>query len=244
MSFNLLDRFPFDDGEFDLVYSSHFIEHIRKEHLRSFFDECFRILKPQGILRLVTPDLEKLCELYLKELAENNLGNAQYLVFEILDQCVRQTSGGDVRYWDKKAMESVEFGEFMVKISGRSLRQSTDSEFTKSSKAILKPYKAAIFARKISSAAKWTYSRVVTSLLPAWFKNSNVSFARPGELHKWLYDFPTLKQFLEEANFATVIKCSHNRTHFPDDKILFLDCKEDGSPRKGVTSLYLEAFRD
>lgn len=42
---NLLEELPFQSNSFDLIYSSHFIEHISFDNLKSFLSECNRILK-------------------------------------------------------------------------------------------------------------------------------------------------------------------------------------------------------
>lgn len=57
-------RFPFDDCIFDYVYSEHMIEHISFPEGLKMLSECCRILKPEGIIRLATPDLLFLIELY------------------------------------------------------------------------------------------------------------------------------------------------------------------------------------
>jgi predicted SAM-dependent methyltransferase len=53
-------RFPFDDATFDYVFSEHLIEHIAYEDGLSFLAESRRVLKPQGRLRIATPDLARL----------------------------------------------------------------------------------------------------------------------------------------------------------------------------------------
>ena len=57
-------RFPFKDGIFDYVFCEHMIEHMEyKEGLR-MLRECFRILKPGGKIRISTPDMRFLIEVY------------------------------------------------------------------------------------------------------------------------------------------------------------------------------------
>lgn len=49
---------PFATGEFDVVYSSHTLEHFSQAEVPSVLDEMKRILKPSGELRLLLPDLK------------------------------------------------------------------------------------------------------------------------------------------------------------------------------------------
>jgi SAM-dependent methyltransferase len=97
---NLLGHLPLNDGTAALVYSPHFLEHIPHEQVKPFQQECFRILKPGGVLRLVVPDLETLCRTYLQHRDEGELDKADFVVLELLDQCVRRQSGGELgRYY-------------------------------------------------------------------------------------------------------------------------------------------------
>lgn len=58
--------FPFDDSVFDYVYSEHMIEHIPRESGEFMLNECFRVLKQGGSIRIATPDLAKIIDLYTK----------------------------------------------------------------------------------------------------------------------------------------------------------------------------------
>lgn len=56
-------RFPFPAGAFDYVFSEHMIEHIAYAKGARMLQECFRVLKPGGRLRISTPDLAFLTDL-------------------------------------------------------------------------------------------------------------------------------------------------------------------------------------
>ena len=49
---------PYNDNEFDGIYSEHFIEHLYKYQGINFFVDCLRILKPGGTIRTVWPPYE------------------------------------------------------------------------------------------------------------------------------------------------------------------------------------------
>lgn len=56
--------FPFKDETFDYIYSEHMIEHIPWRDGLYMLRECRRVLKPRGVLRVATPDLKVLLDLY------------------------------------------------------------------------------------------------------------------------------------------------------------------------------------
>jgi predicted SAM-dependent methyltransferase len=55
---------PFADGTFDCVFSEHMIEHIAYHDAMCLINEVYRILKPGGRVRISTPDLRFLVDLY------------------------------------------------------------------------------------------------------------------------------------------------------------------------------------
>ena len=51
-------RLPVKDAAIDIIYCSHVIEHLPAESLKHLFDEFHRVLKHNGIVRIIVPDLE------------------------------------------------------------------------------------------------------------------------------------------------------------------------------------------
>ena len=49
-------RLPFDDSSVDAVYSGELLEHLTREQGRCFLHECYRVLRPGGMLRVRVPD--------------------------------------------------------------------------------------------------------------------------------------------------------------------------------------------
>lgn len=62
--FDLRHGIPFKNENVDVIYSSHFIEHIKKEDAQNFLKGCYRALKGGGLMRLVVPDLDFAFEMY------------------------------------------------------------------------------------------------------------------------------------------------------------------------------------
>lgn len=50
-------RYPDDSAEF--INLSHVIEHVDRDTGAAVLEECYRVLEPDGLLRIATPDLDK-----------------------------------------------------------------------------------------------------------------------------------------------------------------------------------------
>lgn len=60
MVLDISKKLPFNDGEFDFIFNEHVIEHISQKEGYNFMKECLRILVPGGVLRIATPDIERI----------------------------------------------------------------------------------------------------------------------------------------------------------------------------------------
>ena len=63
---DLRGALPYDNASVDYIYNEHFLEHITHEEGINFLQECRRVLKPGGILRISTPNLCWLVENFSK----------------------------------------------------------------------------------------------------------------------------------------------------------------------------------
>lgn len=59
-------KFPFNDNTFEHIYSEHIFEHLNFQDSCNMLSECYRVLKPNGIMRLALPHFD-----FLKGLYEN-----------------------------------------------------------------------------------------------------------------------------------------------------------------------------
>jgi predicted SAM-dependent methyltransferase len=64
------DTFPFSKDTFDYVFSEHMIEHISYSNALSMLSECYRVLRNNGKIRISTPDLQFLIDLYRDDKSE------------------------------------------------------------------------------------------------------------------------------------------------------------------------------
>lgn len=58
---------PFADQSASFIYSSHTFEHFTWEESLATAKECFRVLRPGGLLRIVVPDLGLIVREYLQD---------------------------------------------------------------------------------------------------------------------------------------------------------------------------------
>lgn len=57
--------FPFQNCSVDFIYSEHLFEHLNTSQAANMLKECFRVLKPAGTIRIATPNIQFLIDLYL-----------------------------------------------------------------------------------------------------------------------------------------------------------------------------------
>jgi predicted SAM-dependent methyltransferase len=93
---------PFPDGEFDVIYHSHVLEHLDRSATLPFLRECQRVVKPGGVVRVVVPDLQLWAGAYAASLEgmarsptdANSARAHEQLVANLLDQFTRTESCG------------------------------------------------------------------------------------------------------------------------------------------------------
>ena len=248
ISCDLLQQLPFGNDTFDVVYSSHFLEHIPRSDVRNFLLECKRILKPGGCIRLVLPDCEEMFSTFLDMRARGMHKEANFVLVEIVDQCVRNRSGGELgdfynRIRQMEGSERTYWQAFVAKRVGEGLDPpiacSTKLEGGRPLRFLN------LFSRDVSTKVcnrlrLRLHNLGIKLLLPA-FRRQNVSLAAIGEKHCWLWDFHQLKIELEGAGFSHVIRQSHHSSSISGFPFVPLDSTRDGRPRKGVESMYVEA---
>jgi len=239
---NLLNKLPISSSTADLVYCSHFLE-------------CFRILAPQGTLRLVLPDFEEMCSEYLRQRANNNNEKAQFLVIEIIDQCVRRIPGGELgRAYNRYASNPSEYQEmrqFLYERNDEDLSSYSPTQSQPVRREIRRTnlrrlptqLKARLSPHVLKGRLEKAWFNWLLSKLPKAFVNQNVSLATIGELHQWLWDFAQLKQCLAQCGFTEIKRVSFDSSGFPDFPFFPLDMDSNGGPRKGKESMYVEATR-
>jgi len=72
---------PYPNNSTDFIYHEHFLEHLDEVDGFHLLQECYRVLKPDGWMRCVTPDLKKYVASYL------NWNQAEYKFDNFTDGC-------------------------------------------------------------------------------------------------------------------------------------------------------------
>ena len=67
---NATQPFPFKDNVFHYVFSEHMIEHITYPQGLEMLAQCYRVLVPNGKIRIATPNLAFLVDLYRSDKSE------------------------------------------------------------------------------------------------------------------------------------------------------------------------------
>jgi glycosyltransferase involved in cell wall biosynthesis len=219
LAYDLHLGIPFADDSFDVIYHSHVLEHLERPYAEHLARECFRALKPGGLLRVAVPDLEDIARSYLAALDEARSGDEgarkrhQWMILELLDQLARTESGGGMlRWWAEKPLPQEEF--LVSRMGGEMLRAV--EQLQGRPPAPEKP----------------------RTLLPV----PDAALARSGELHRWMYDELSLADLLREAGFTDITRRSHDCSRLPDLLRYKLDALDDGSPRK-PDSFFMEAVK-
>ena len=72
-------HFPIKDNTFDYVFSEHMVEHVDYSGALAMLQECYRVLKSGGRVRIATPDLEVLIGLRSKEKTDSQTNYVRWI---------------------------------------------------------------------------------------------------------------------------------------------------------------------
>jgi predicted SAM-dependent methyltransferase len=221
---DLRQPLPFADASFSAVYSSHVLEHFSSAFAPVFLAECRRLLKPGGVLRIVVPDLETIARLYLENLQGALAGDGraaarhEWLTLELLDQMVREESGGEVlKHWMREPLPEE---EFVLQRCGWELRRFLEAHRSQP-RGKEQPGQPPPKTRSPVQIAE---------------------FRESGEIHKWMYDRYSLPRLLERVGFKDCKCCAANESSIPNFNSYLLDLNPDGTVRK-PDSFFTEAAK-
>lgn len=111
VAWNLANSLPFDSGSVVAIFHEHLLEHLPLQAGDLFMQECFRVLRPGGILRVGVPDAGRLIRSYA--------GDRSYLENLHPSRPTAMIAVQELFYWHRHcAMFDVETLELLFRASG------------------------------------------------------------------------------------------------------------------------------
>lgn len=211
--YDIRSPLSYPNETFDAVFALHVIEHLTQYEGEMFVREIFRVLKPGGIVRISTPDLEDICRSYLKRLEEcvenptkESIVKYEWSVYELLDQFVRDKPGGMMVEAIKKGYFDPEyaknrfgdvFDEFYVpQSSQKGEKQTSATEYLR--RLILSLSTKGIYIR--------TFRRIKRFIINVCLSDRTVLPENHPRVTKeanlWMYDRLSLKLLLNKQGFV------------------------------------------
>ena len=248
---NLTEGTHFANDSFEVIYHSHVLEHFSKSQALSFAQECYRILRPHGVLRIAVPDMEQITRSYIFALEQAVKGsqeaahNYNWLLLELFDQMVRNYSGGEMAAYLQQ--ECIPNESFILKRLGIEAKNLINSGCQNRHfnllpnpwfKSIIRPiYQCLrnpnllrdIFLEKILGQTDYQALQIGR-------------FRQSGEIHQWMYDRHSLALLLKQCGFEKIVQRSASESYISNWSRFNLDTEPDGSIYK-PDSLYIEAIK-
>jgi len=245
ISANLLKGIPFPDNSFDVLFHSHVLEHFPKEKAPHFLKECFRVLKPEGIIRIVVPDLENIVDEY-KRLLKANLENPNdksqadydWILLEMYDQTVRNVTGGMMaEYFRKPEIINEEYVFNRIGYVARDIR----NEYLRGEKpGIAENIKKMFLSRALFvKGIKVVLKKTIRKIFPQTEASKIGNFRLDGEIHYWMYDSYSLGKLLKDCGFKDISIKTPFESDIPNWSEYELDVK--GGIVNAPNSLFVEA---
>ena len=244
MEHDITKGLPFRDNEFHAVYHSHVLEHLQPADGEKLLDECFRVLRPGGVLRIVVPNLEQIATLYLKYHQQAWAGekgaavNYKWMKLELLDQLVRGYSGGSMGQY--MASEEIKNSGFVRSRVGDEFSRCQDmgqgNAIEPEKKHSFKHRRNERFQELKSRLARWFVRRLMGKDALRSFEEG--LFRNQGEIHRWMYDRYSLKQLCTARGFADFKVMTAVESNIEGYESFELD-SENGNVRK-PDSIFIE----
>jgi predicted SAM-dependent methyltransferase len=243
---NILKGISFPDESFEIVYHSQVLEHIPKEKVFDFVNECYRVLKHDGIIRIVVPDLENIAREYIKVLQQNisnptRISDANYdwIMLEMYDQTVRNYSGGMMaKYLQQKYIKNEDYIFGRTGHAGRSIREDYLSGSDKSVRnKLTRDMKLLGLYGLGKKILAYINHKIMIFILGEKYRIGD--FRLGGEVHMWMYDRYSLTRLLKNAGFKDIEVKNPFESNIPRWEIYELDVR-DGLVYD-PTSLFIEA---
>lgn len=250
---NLNDGIPFPDSYFDVIYHSHVLEHFSKKEAELFLRECYRVLRPQGVLRVVVPDLEQIVRIYLTAIEKAISGlpewafNYEWISLEMYDQTVRNNPGGEMATYLYR--EDLPNQQFVLERWGREAKNLIEAASKQSKKTDSVTKQEGIFVKSLKNVyrflryPKYRRELFLQGILGKEYKLLQIGrFRQSGEVHQWMYDRYSLAVLLKKCGMENIVQRTARESYIADWHSFNLDTEPDGTIYK-PDSLFMEAIK-
>ncbi len=246
-SYDISKGLPYPNAHFDGCYSSHVIEHFTQSEAKQLLSECFRVLKSQGVVRVVVPDLESIAINYLSALEQVENGgveaepNYDWMVLELYDQTVRGCTGGQMgHYLSKDDLKNKDFVLSRIGFEAENFWASNKETKNRSYIEKIKSKRISWLINKLKIyLAKYLVLMMAGKEAKAAFDEG--LFRSSGEIHRWMYDRYSLRRLLEQSGFVDVRICSAEESRIAEFNSYSLDTTK-GKVRK-PDSIFMEGLK-
>jgi len=234
--------FPWEDEYCDVVYHSHVLEHFTPNQSFQFLLECKRILKTNGILRIVVPDLEQIVKEYIINLNKAREGIKQgvdqynWIMHELIDQIQRNYTGGEMIKFLKQ--DPLPAKDYIIKRLGSEVKNLLENIDKIESTENIRNKKRTL----IKNIKLWLEDRLLTLLGYTREMAEIGKFRLSGEVHYWMYDSYSITKLLDFFGFKEICIVSATKSSIPDFSKYNLDTEEDLTIRK-PDSLFIECTK-
>jgi len=211
VSHDITRGIPFEASSFNAVYHSHVLEHLTPDEGKVLIQECYRVLSPGGVLRVVVPDLERIARLYLENHQQAWEGdeaasvNYDWMKMELLDQLVREKSGGQMGiYMSRQEIKNAEFVQSRVGDELAVCQETAEPEVVKEKSLLSRLEESTVgFRRRMARRfVRWTLGRNAEAAFDEGM------FRSQGEIHRWMYDRYSLREICHSVGFENFRVCS------------------------------------
>lgn len=256
IAYDLSKGIPAADNTYDVVYHSHLLEHFSKDDAPRFLQECLRVLRPGGILRVVVPDLETIARHYLNALEQANNGstywdaNYDWILLELFDQTVRNYPGGAMAaYLKQEAIPNADFviqrlgaeAKRLIKTGGHEHQEKLEGSENRLANPVLEKLVKPVYRFLRYSTYRREY--FLKAGLGQEYETLQLGrFRQQGEVHQWMYDRYSLQRLLERCGFSQIVQRTAAASYIIDWSSFNLDTEPDGSIYK-PDSLFMEAIK-
>jgi hypothetical protein len=235
---------PFPDSSFDLVYHATMLSQLRPVDVAPLMIECRRVLKPGGVLRIATEDLEQMCRIYLEKLEAAWAGDMlsaedyDWMILELYDQASRERPGGDMAQF--LARDPLPNEAFLRSRIGEQVRH-----FIAGARAAARRLQQEAATRRWSTRVQpLAIARAAQTVLRGERRAFDIGCFRlyGGEVSHRMYDRFSLRRLFLQAGFSGVALRGIQDSYYPEWSDVNLDVTTSGAAARPHT-LIMEGIR-